>query len=381
MNSKQLLNTKNLVPVSSKVSVAAFYAYCLQKGLPVAIYKLPGTGAVNIVAQKTTGIKKLALNKVTVDAKGFIFAPFTESNDSYRILIAAEVTGTADKLPALNFATGPANKSKPSSKAHLKETGKRAYKKLVSKIVEQITDKKFGKVVAARVVKAKKPADFDPVKSFTDLCQKYPHAFVSLVHTPTFGTWMGASPEILLQVKGQTFTTYALAGTKANTKQLAKEPWGEKEAEEQAIVTRYITKSLTKADVGGIKVKGPETIAAGNLLHLRSTITYQSKKPGEWQRAVKALHPTPAVAGLPRQKAIDFIVKNEKAPRSFYCGYLGPVNLNNQTNLFVNLRCMQVLKNRLAVYVGCGITGSSNPELEWRESKIKSETLLSVVNP
>ena len=57
------------------------------------------------------------------------------------------------------------------------------------------------------------------------------------------------------------------------------------------------------------------------------------------------------------------------------------LNLDKEVNLFVNLRCMNVLKNKLVVYVGCGITVDSNFTDEWKESEIKSETLLSLLKP
>jgi isochorismate synthase len=85
------------------------------------------------------------------------------------------------------------------------------------------------------------------------------------------------------------------------------------------------------------------------------------------------------VAGYPAKKAVEFILKNEGQSRSYYSGYLGPVNMDNQVNLFVNLRCMQVLDKQLAMHVGCGIVAGSNPEDEWKESALKTQTLLNVL--
>ena len=142
----------------------------------------------------------------------------------------------------------------------------------------------------------------------------------------------------------------------------------------------FIIKRFEKITSEKPFVEGPITIAAGNLLHLRTTFLYKALSVSQWQKIVKRLHPTPAVAGLPRKRAVDFILKNEPSQRGFYSGYLGPVNTGGDINLFVNLRCMQVLENKLALYVGCGITKDSDPELEWQESKIKTQTLLAVLN-
>ena len=91
------------------------------------------------------------------------------------------------------------------------------------------------------------------------------------------------------------------------------------------------------------------------------------------------VHPTPAVCGLPKNEAKVFILENEGYDREFYTGFFGELNLKGSSNLFVNLRCMQVLKNQLALYIGGGITIDSIPEKEWEETIAKSEVMLKVL--
>ena len=90
------------------------------------------------------------------------------------------------------------------------------------------------------------------------------------------------------------------------------------------------------------------------------------------------LHPTPAIAGLPPQKAINWIHENEPHNRELYCGYLGLIDDNN-SEIFVNLRCAKIFQNKLNIYVGGGITAESSPDDEFHETEIKAETLLSVI--
>jgi isochorismate synthase len=155
--------------------------------------------------------------------------------------------------------------------------------------------------------------------------------------------------------------------------------WGAKEKQEQKIVSDYIIQAFKTVTKKAPVITGPETITAGNLLHLRTTFVYEDVTHSSWPKVVEELHPTPAVAGWPKAGAIRFITESETAPRLFYSGYLGPVNLDKQINLYVNLRCMKVLKNKLAVFVGCGITADSKPSEEWKESKAKARTLLGVL--
>jgi isochorismate synthase len=94
---------------------------------------------------------------------------------------------------------------------------------------------------------------------------------------------------------------------------------------------------------------------------------------------LQLLHPTSAVCGQPLDTALEFIHKHENHDRQFYTGYLGPVNFQNRTDIFVNLRCLQVLQKELILYAGAGITQDSIPEREWEETELKLNTLLNAI--
>ena len=103
------------------------------------------------------------------------------------------------------------------------------------------------------------------------------------------------------------------------------------------------------------------------------------------QSLIRALHPTPAVCGLPRVKANNFILKNENYKRTFYTGFLGELNLKDSesnvqySQLYVNLRCMEVDENKASIFVGGGITKDSNAEKEWEETVFKTKTMKRVL--
>ena len=91
------------------------------------------------------------------------------------------------------------------------------------------------------------------------------------------------------------------------------------------------------------------------------------------------LHPTSAVCGMPRVPAQDFISANEGMDRGLYSGYLGPVNLDGATHLYVNLRCMQICSRHIILYAGAGVTHNSNAEKEWDETTLKCQALLDII--
>ena len=144
------------------------------------------------------------------------------------------------------------------------------------------------------------------------------------------------------------------------------------------MVTDYI-KNSTENLVENIQISKAYTQKAGNVVHLKSDISGKLKSDVSENDIINALHPTSAVCGMPLHVARNFILENEKYNRKYYSGFLGEFQMQEQTNLFVNLRCLEVLNNAVNVYVGCGITKDSNPEMEFLETENKSMTMRDVL--
>ena len=210
-----------------------------------------------------------------------------------------------------------------------------------------------------------------------NLLHLYANAMVYFWHHPKVGVWFGASPEILFFQKGEEFQTMALAATQVVNKD-NRYFWTPKERKEQALVTEQIQKDLlsffSKTELN-ISESSPKK--AGNVVHLCTRIKAYQKKP-KLRALVDALHPTPAVGGIPKKEALQFINSEEGYDREFYTGYLGPFSLN-RTELFVNLRCAEYSNQQLSFFVGAGITEESEPMMEWEETQRKAETLLAAL--
>ncbi|RYX92238.1 hypothetical protein EON78_06510 [bacterium] len=213
------------------------------------------------------------------------------------------------------------------------------------------------------------------------LVNKYPNAFISLISIPEVGTWIGASPEILLKIENNQLTTMALAGTQIYKGQELEEiEWGLKEKEEQLTVSEYIEEKFVNLSVNDFNKSIPTTVIAGNVLHIQTLFSYSSDNINEFStNFISGFSPTPAVCGYPKDKSLNFLLENESYNRQFYSGYLGLINIFDKSNLFVNLRCMQIKNDKAVIYVGGGITADSVPEKEWYETELKSQTLLSVL--
>jgi isochorismate synthase len=261
---------------------------------------------------------------------------------------------------------------KPSFPA---ETSKADYEEAFKKYVSAFQLGSVQKAILSAVILKEKPQDFDPVVFFFRLCESHPDAFTYLLYHPETGTWCGATPEILLEGKGDQFATVALAGTQS-AKASKEYQWEEKEKEEQELVSQHIRNILKNSEVQEINESTPSTIQAAGVVHLKTA--FQFKYSHEVKPLLNQLHPTPAVAGLPTEESIELIHATEKHDRGLYTGYIGILS-EAETRVFVNLRCMQIGDKNLALYVGGGITAKSNMEAEWEETRLKAKTLLNLL--
>lgn len=229
------------------------------------------------------------------------------------------------------------------------------------------------KIVLSRIKKVELPANFSAVKMTMALQAQYPMALTYLLFHPNCGTWIGSSPETLVKKTMDNWRTMALAGTRSLGQHT---DWSQKDIDEHEYVCDHIDSQL--AQMGGTSIeKGVrETIAAGPVEHLHTS--YQFKYSGDLNHLVDLLHPTPAICGTPKELSYQKITELEKHDRELYCGFIGPIKTDN-THLFVNLRCMKIEEKNACLYVGGGITKDSDPILEWRETEMKAETLLKVM--
>ena len=352
--------------------------------LPFVIYRTPYTNTIKGIFQQND----LVYNSEHLEESGFVFSPFNSENNTVLLPLEHSEILTLENPEIASHVTIPNNQ-----KDTFTTEAKTAHINLVSKALEAIKKDTFKKVVLSRkeTVSLK---ETNPIVLFQRLLANYSSAFVYCWYHPKIGLWLGATPETLLSVTGNRFTTMSLAGTQSFTEQPL---WKGKETEEQQLVTDFIIDSL-QPHVESLSVGNTETLRAGHLLHLRTKISGILKT--KLSTLVKALHPTPAVCGLPKEVTKQFILNHENYNREYYTGFLGELNIkedkkrnpnrrnveNNAyhtikslTRLYVNLRCMQLTDSKAHLYVGGGITKDSNPEHEFQETVTKAETMKKVI--
>ncbi|MFL9829283.1 chorismate-binding protein [Flavobacterium sp. ST-87] len=338
--------------------------------LPFVIYSKPYKTEVRGFFQKNDHLYFAE----TLDETGFVFAPFHGSQmilipKNQSVIWESEIDPLEENpIADLEFTVN--------------EQGRSQFENLIQKAIKAIENGEFTKVVLSRKEILEVP-DFDLVTVFTRLIQRFPNVFCYCWYHPKIGLWMGATPERLLKASRKKFCSMALAGTQ-NFNGTTDVVWERKEMEEQQYVTEFILENL-KGLTSEVAVSSPYTVQAGNVLHIKTDIEGIINKTSKLTQVVSVLHPTPAVCGLPKDAAKEFIMENEGYDRKYYTGFLGELNKKDFTekkqksDLFVNLRCMQIKEKRAHLYMGCGITKESIPEKEWKESVNKSMTMKSVL--
>lgn len=246
-----------------------------------------------------------------------------------------------------------------------------AYLQKAEKFIQEIQTNGLSKAIFSRIKSHTSKKSVDEV--FDALQKAYPSAFVYLISSELFGTWIGATPETLISCEGGKGQTISLAGTKRADDD---SPWGEKELHEQRFVTEFIENQLNSLSLESIEKEGPKDHVAGPVKHLETKFQFSLSSREPISIADK-LHPTPAVSGLPQKKAIDLIHSVEDHNRSLYAGCIGIVG--EKTRLFVNLRCAQLIENDYFLYLGGGFTKDSEARKEWEETENKSRTLLDIL--
>ncbi|MFN3588232.1 MAG: chorismate-binding protein [Spirosomataceae bacterium] len=396
-----------------QISIQLLRESAQELGYPTAVWRMPNSQTTHFLISFS---KVPTQGKPEIDelGSGFAVSPFINPSGENTYFLPADVLFSISRTNEISFHKEPSSSAifeEIAQNARIKQaqtdtqkqvfferpkeieepTAQKLFVENVKKAISEIQAGNFQKVVLSRTKSFSLPANFSIWESFQTLTQTYSSAFVSLVDLPFLSeVWIGASPEILVSQNDQTgrFRTMSLAGTQPAFTQDGQEVkpedalWRQKEIEEQALVGRYIINCFKKVRIREYDEFGPQTVRAGNLLHLRSDFEVDYKSihfPQITSVMLDLLHPTSAVCGMPKKTSLQFILANEQHDRSFYAGYLGPVNIEGQTNLFVHLRNMCVKNQQATLFAGCGITADSSPEKEWIETELKTQTLSKVL--
>jgi isochorismate synthase len=361
----------------------AIHNACIAKNLPFVSFRLPQQAFSTTYIQTTPGSAEWnSIGEISGET-GFLLAPFDTRNGRSYLLIKPDLLIQEEEISRSLIKKVESLEARPQPRWNGGApvvTGREAYMDQVETIKSSIANGAFQKAVLSRIrVLEGNHLEIVP-RLFQTISRKHPNAFAYLFKSEKH-FWLGASPEPLLRLQDGRISTVSLAGTRPYAeKHLNINKWTAKEVLEQEYVTRYIHDVLREFQVKDYRVSSPYVKKAGNLVHLRTDFSLDcTRLNGRLWEFVEAMHPTPAVAGQPKEDAISFIKKLEPHDRDYYTGFLGPVGLQDEMDLFVNLRCMKITPEYISLYVGGGITLESDPAEEWNETRLKALSLLKIM--
>lgn len=363
----------------------------IQADKPFFLHRRPGSDDPVLALFDPASIQTVASLEALNGRQGYLMVPFDQEGPHPLLLLTNPVLhrGLTAINSALNVVSAPPPTNSPQNRKrpvqHMEEScsterERNQYLEGFEACMDAIHEGSCQKIVLSRQVVRAKPPAFSSGILFAKACRAYPNAFVYLCHTPQTGTWLGSTPESLLENLGDRWMTVALAGTR-NVAHQDENPWDAKNRDEQRLVSLHV-EGILNAYADRIDRSGPSESLAGHLAHLKTTYHFDMKEAQHDRLGslLSDLHPTPATCGFPIKKARHVLKRCERHDRSYYAGIVGPYQVEHQTALYVNLRCLNVLEEDLVMYAGGGLLAGSTFESEWTETSLKLETLLSLID-
>ena len=197
--------------------------------------------------------------------------------------------------------------------------------------------------------------------------------------------FFGASPERLAKISEGWIEADALAGSAPRGKTEEEDKLivetqlkSNKNINEQKAVVDFIANSFKSFSDEINFDKNPQIKKLPNIQHLWTPIRAKLLKTGSVFSLLKEIHPTPAICGVPWSKALTFINNTENHKRGLYAGIIGWFNFYNEGEFIVALRSGLLKDRKLYAFAGCGIVEGSDPLLEYKESELKLQPILSL---
>ncbi len=292
----------------------------------------------------------------------------------------------AGRVAALRSEPLPLLDPSPTGSPEIRSVGAPShFEEIVGQAVDRIRSGELEKVVLAREVTVDSPAAHNPGALFGALRELFPSCFCFCVGSPE-GAFVGASPELLVRRRGAGAATVALAGsTRRSADPAVDDHLGEqllrsgKDRIEHQIVARRIARLLRPHSVWVEADSEPELIKVANIQHLATPIHAQLTEPRSAVELAGILHPTPAVGGEPRERALEAIAQLEAMDRGWYAGPEGWMDAAEDGEFCVGLRSA-LLRDRTAhLYAGGGLVAESDPAAELAETEVKLGALLPLL--
>lgn len=239
-------------------------------------------------------------------------------------------------------------------------------------------DPNFKKIVLSRRIELAVRNGVDWSNSFRDLEKRFPNCYLFMLKSKR-GNFFGASPEKFISVQNGRIEIDALAGSAAgDSLNVETELLNKKNIKEHKYVIDFINDAIANYVSDIHTDSNPQIKKLKNVQHLYTKISANLTDKQNVLSLIDSMFPTPAVCGLPKNKAIETINKIEKFDRGLFSGLIGWIDLEMNCEFAVAIRSALCNSKKLFLYAGAGIVEESIPEEEYIETEMKLNTILNL---
>jgi menaquinone-specific isochorismate synthase len=273
----------------------------------------------------------------------------------------------------------------PNIRGRTYTPSKMEWRDLIETATDRIRQGELRKVVLAQALQAQLGQSVVVPDALARLGASYPGCYRFLFEPDEGGTFFGATPERLVSVRGETVDTEALAGSTGRGETRAEDEWlanelaeSEKNNHEHELVVEAIRAQLSglteNIRTGERSVRRLETVQ-----HLRTPVRATLETDRHVLELVEALHPTPAVGGLPPQTALKTIRELEPFERGWYAAPVGWFDASGDGTFAVAIRSALAREQTATLFAGAGIVTDSDADEEYDELRLKYGPILDVL--
>lgn len=308
-----------------------------------------------------------------------LLGPDEDLTDALRGLaeaLAARLATAAEATPA---PLGGATLRYPMTRAMWDE--------MIDRAMAAIDAGMLTKVVLARVCEVRSAATIDAATPLAYLDAHYGDSYRFLFEPRPHHAFLGATPELLVSITGRAVTTMALAGSAARGQTPDEDETlaaallaSAKDRHEHELVVAAVRAHLAEAADELTTPSAPVVLRLRNIQHLLTLIAGRLRQPGDGAlQLARRLHPTPAMGGVPPERALAFLRHAEPVPRGWYAAPIGWIDSALDGVFAVGIRSAITQHDRAWLYAGAGIVAGSSPEREWAETALKFRPMLGAL--
>jgi len=292
-----------------------------------------------------------------------------------RLRIIEQLEGAAQEIPAAVEA----------EHIYKEEIAPTEWMNVVERAAASIRAGEMRKVVLARQMKLYADRPFDVREILCRLLREQNNTYVFAIESGS-DCFVGATPERLIESKDGLFRTLSLAGTigRGRTEEEDRR-YGEflfhdeKNLHEHALAVEMIKEAMLELCDNVELPDAPILYRLKDVQHLLTPISGRAREGVTLLQAIEALHPTPALGGMPREAAIEAIRELERMDRGWYAAPIGWLNLRMDGEFAAAIRSALIRGKEASLYAGCGIVGDSAAMSEYQETALKFRPMLSAL--